>query len=220
MPSFGISAFLRIVHMNPRPQRSELRRRLTPREGGYDFHSSLRRLAYRLLVDGESLENILAATGAIVQEPERRSAQTGLRNLIAWRTVNPGPILRFEPVTFRSPSETFGVTFTPNFGLLVEGQSVAVHVWNTAVPRLEPRLVRAVLSLFVDAYHSSDNPPDDLAILCLRTMRLIRLGNVADVAPLGLLIASSIDGIFREVERELREPPPGPFDQPPAPPIE
>jgi hypothetical protein len=115
MPSFGISAFLRIVHMNPRPQRSELRRRFTPREGGYDFHSSLRRLAHRLLVEGESFENVLTATAAI---------------------------------------------------------------------------------------------------LCLRTMRLIRLGNAAEVAPLGLLIARSIDGIFREVEREVREPSPGPTDQP------
>jgi hypothetical protein len=165
MPSFGISAFLRIVHMNPRPQRSELRRRFTPREGGYDFHSSLRRLAHRLLVEGESFENVLTATAAIAQEPERRSAQTGLRQLIAWRTVNLGPVLRFEPATVQSPGDTFRVTFTPNFGLMIEGQSVAVHVWNTTLPRLEPRLVRAVLSLFVNTYRSSGTPPEDLAVL-------------------------------------------------------
>lgn len=203
--------------MNPRPQRSELRRRFTPREGGYDFHSSLRRLAHRLLVEGESLENVLAATAAIAQEPERRSAQTGLRQLVAWRTMNPGPVLRFESATVQSPGETFRVTFTPNVGLLVDGQSVAVHVWNTTMPRLEPRLVRAVLSLFVDSYRSSENPPEDLAVLCLRTMRLIRLGNALEVAPLGLLIARGIDGIFQEVEREIREPLPGQIDQPPAP---
>lgn len=39
MPVFGISALLRIVRMQPRPQRSELRRRFVPRKGGYEVTS-------------------------------------------------------------------------------------------------------------------------------------------------------------------------------------
>ena len=218
MPSFGISAFLRIVHMNPRPQRTELRRRLTPREGGYDFHNSLRRLAYRMMVEGEPLASLLLATAAISQEPERRSAHAGLQRLDSWRVANPGTISTFEAVTVRSPGQAFSVRFTPNFGLQVGGQPVAVHVWNTTSPRLELRLVRAVLSLFEDAYRDTVSPPSDLAVLCLRTMRLIRLGDAVEVASLGQLIATNIDGIFREIESELREPPAAPGDRPLAPP--
>lgn len=116
MPSFGISAFLRIVHMNERPQRTELRRRTVPREGGYDFHSSLRRLC-RCLMDGEPLESLLTATFAIAQPPERQSAQLGLQRLNAWRILNPGEVLEVPAISVRSPGETFSVKFTPNFGL-------------------------------------------------------------------------------------------------------
>ncbi|TSE05927.1 hypothetical protein C1D09_021600 [Mesorhizobium intechi] len=219
MPSFGISAFLRIVHMNDRPQRTELRRRSAPREGGYDFHSSLRRLCRRL-VAGEPLENLLAATLAIAQPPERRSAQLGLKRLNAWRILNPGAVLECHAVTVRSPGETFSVNFTPNFGLRVEDQAVAIHVWNTAAPRLEQRLVRAVLSTIQPTYHAADNGPDDIAVLCLRTMRLIRLGNASDVADLGRVMFANVDGIFREIAAASGEAPPAPGDHPAPPPGE
>ena len=216
MPTFGISAFLRVVHMNPRPQRSELRRRLTPGGKPYDFHGSLRRLAKRLMVDGEPLEDVIARTAEIVQEPERLSAQVGLRRLDEWRSVNPGDLLEFDDVTYRSPGNRFGVKFTANYGIEIEGQSVAIHLWNTTRPRLEQRLVRATLSLFEDRYGESRNPPDDIAVLCLRTLRLIRLGNSADVRGLGQLIVSDFDAILADLEREDRAP--RPEDQPPAPP--
>ncbi|TIO47143.1 MAG: hypothetical protein E5X80_33905 [Mesorhizobium sp.] len=219
MPSFGISALLRIIHMNDRPQRTELRRRFTPREGGYDFHASLRRFCQRLMA-GEPLNVLLAATSTISQGPERRSAQLGLQQLAVWRDQNPGVVMEFSPVTVRSPGETFSVTFTPNFGLQDEGRSLAIHVWNTATPRLDPRLVRAVLSSVQPAYRAVDNGPDDIAVLCLRTMRLIRLGDASDVAELGRLIFAGIDGIFQEMAAALREPRPTPEDRPTLPPGE
>ncbi|TIT62992.1 MAG: hypothetical protein E5W90_28400 [Mesorhizobium sp.] len=219
MPSFGTSAFLRVVHMNDRPQRTELRRRSTPREGGYDFHSSLRRLSQRLM-SGEPLQDLLAATLAISKLPERQSAQLGLRRLATWRAQNPGPILEFPSAIMRSPEARFSVTFTPNFGLRIADRSVAIHVWNTAEPRLDVRLVRAVLSSFQPAYRAVESSPNDIAVLCLRTMRLICLGDASDVAELGRLIFANVDGIFREISADLEEPPPAPGDHPPPPPGE
>lgn len=217
MPAFGISAFLRVVHMNVRPQRTELRRRSVPRDGGYDFHSSLRRLSQRLM-SGEPLQEVLAATLAIAQLPERQSAQLGLQRLGTWRVQNPGPVLEFPAAMIRSPEARFSVTFTPNFGLRIADRSVAIHVWNTAEPRLDVRLVRAVLSSFQPVYRVADRSPDDIAVLCLRTMRLIRLGEASDVAELGRLIFASIDGIFREIAGDLGEPPSAPGDHPTPPP--
>lgn len=215
MPNFGISAFLRIIHMNERPQRTELRRRFTPRESGYDFHSSLRRLSQRLMA-GESLADLLEATHAIAQSPERRSAQLGLQRLESWRAQNPGAALEIAPVTVPSPEARFSVTFTPNFGLRIADRSVAIHVWNTAEPRLDERLVRAILSSFQPGYRAVANSPDDIAVLCLRTMRLIRLGDASEVAGLGQLIFANIDSIFREIEA-TREGPRPPSEERPAP---
>lgn len=219
MPAFGISAFLRVVHMNVRPQRTELRRRSVPRDGGYDFHSSLRRLSRRLM-SGEALQDVLAATLAIAKLSERQSAQLGLRRLAIWRSQNSGPVLEFPPATMRSPEARFSVSFTPNFGLRIADRSVAIHVWNTAEPRLDIRLVRGLLSSFLPAYRTAANSPDDIAVLCLRTMRLIRLGDASDVAELGRLIFANIDGIFREIAADLGEPPPAPGDHPAPPPGE
>ncbi|RUU94188.1 hypothetical protein EOB36_34180, partial [Mesorhizobium sp. M6A.T.Cr.TU.017.01.1.1] len=64
----------------------------------------------------------------------------------------------------------------------------------------------------------ANNPPDDIAVLCLRTMRLVRLGNALEVAELGRLIFANIDGIFREIAADLGEPPPAPEDHPAPPP--
>ena len=215
MPVFGMSAFLRIVHLNPRPQRTELRKRLRPSGKPYDFHSSLRRLAQSLMVHGETLEGVLARASEITQEPERLSAQVGLRRLDEWRRDHPAELLDFDDVTYRSPGGRFGVKFTANYGMEIGGQSVAIHLWNTTRPRLEERLVRATLSLFVDGYRETRNPPDDLAVLCLRTLRLIRLGNPTDVRELGRLIVADVDSTFADLEREERPPRPG--EQPPAP---
>ncbi|TPI13565.1 hypothetical protein FJW10_26290 [Mesorhizobium sp. B4-1-1] len=219
MPAFGISAFLRIVHMNARPQLTELYRRSTPKKGGYDFHNSLRRLS-QLLMSGESLENVLAAAMTIVQPPERQSAQLGLRRLATWRAQNPGAILDIAPVTVQSPEARFSVTFTPNFGLRIADSFVAIHVWNTVKPRLEERLVRAILSSFQPAYRATASSPDDIAVLCLRTMRPIRLGDASDVAGLGQLIFANIDSIFRDIAATREGPRPASEDRPTPPPGE
>ncbi len=109
-------------------------------------------------------------------------------------------------------------TYTPNFGIEIEGKAIAIHVWNTSPPRLEPRLVRAVLSLFAEPYRNVVNPPDDFGVLCLRTMRLIRLGDSSDIAGLGRFIAARIDEIFRRIAEETRDAPTAPGDRPTPPP--
>lgn len=218
MTTFGISAFLRILHLNARPQRTELRRRFTPREGGYDFHGNMRRHAHLMMLGGTGLEATIAATTTISREAERNSAQQALRRLHEWRTDNPGEISTFDQVTWKSPEGRFAVTFRPNFGLRIGSETAGIHLWNTALPRLESRLVRGVLSLFVDSYRGMKKQPDDLAVLCLRTMRLIRLADASEVTEIGQLIAARVDQIFAELEREDRLPPAPLGDRPPAPP--
>ncbi|WP_206625671.1 hypothetical protein, partial [Mesorhizobium sp. M7A.F.Ca.US.001.02.1.1] len=81
-------------------------------------------------------------------------------------------------------------------------------------------MARAVLSSFPPVYQTANNSPDDIAVLCLRTMRFIRLGDASDVVELGRLIFANIDGIFREITADLGEPPPAPGEHPTPPPGE
>ncbi len=215
MPNFGISAFLRIVHMNVRPQRTELRKRSEPRDGGgYDFHNSLRRLANRMIIEGVPLDEVLADAALIVKEAERNSARQGLRRLSAWSAENAGEILNFQSVSVQSPDRRFSVTYKPNFGLRFGREAIAIHIWNTARPRLENRIVRAVLSQFAESYRDAETAPDDIAVLCLRTMRLIRLGNSAEFADLGRLIMTHTDQTLAEIASDDGHPPVPPDDRP------
>jgi len=75
MPTFGLSAFLKLICLNERPGRTQMRARLSPSTGGYDFHRSLRLRAHRYLVDGQSMEDIVASIAEIVRAPEQASAR-------------------------------------------------------------------------------------------------------------------------------------------------
>jgi len=207
MPNFGFSAFLKLICLNARPSRSEVRRRLGPSESGYDFHRSLRLRANRYLVGGVPIEEVMASVDEIVRAPEQASARAGLERLDEWRRAHPGPILSYPPATYESPGGLYKVTFTSDFGLSLRGQGVAIHVWNTAQPDLVPRLVYAALSLIAPEYDGSDNPPDDIAVLSLPEMRLYRLSEAGRYATLGAGVGARIEELIRDVQDEIDQPP-------------
>jgi len=215
MPTFGFSAFLKLICLNERPGRSHMRARLSPSTGGYDFHRSLRLRAHRHLIDGEPMEEVVASTAEIVRAPEQLSARVGLERLDQWRREHPGAIVAFAPVTYESPAELFKIVFTPDFGVRLGREAVAVHLWNTAKPMLAPRMAYAALSLFASLYAATDNPPDDIAVLSLREPRLYRLSEAGRFAGLGVSLASRIEDMLRDVRDELGLP--LPEDRPGAP---
>jgi hypothetical protein len=206
MPTFGLSAFLKLICLNERPGRTQMRARLSSSSGGYDFHRSLRLRAHRYLVDREPLEDILATIDEIVRTPERTSAQVGLERLDQWRRENPGAIIPYSPVTYESPASLFKVTFMPDFGSELGGVGTAVHLWNTATPALTPRMVYAALSLFEPLYAAVENGPNDIAVLSLPGRRLYRLSEAGRYAGLGASLASRIEDLLRDVRDELGLP--------------
>lgn len=208
MPTFGLSAFLKLICLNARPGRTQMRTRLSPSTGGYDFHRSLRLRAHRYLVEGEPMEHVVGSISDIARAPEQASARIGLQRLEEWRRAQPGAIIPFAPMTYESPAGLFKVTFTADFGVRIGRESVAVHLWNTAAPELAPRMVYAALSMFPPLYATIDNPPDDIAVLSLREPRLYRLSEAGRYAGLGAGLADRIEEMLRDVTQELGLPPP------------
>ena len=215
MPTFGFSAFLKLICSNERPGRSQMRARLSPSTGGYDFHRSLRLRARRHLVDGEPMEDVVTSIAEIIRAPEQLSARVGLERLEQWQREHPGAIMPFAPVAYESPAGLFKVMFTPDFGVRIGRDPVAVHLWNTAKPTLAPRMVYAALSLFASVYAATDNPPDDIAVLSLREPRLYRLVEAGRYAGLGASLAGRIEDMLRDVSNELGLPPPEERPDPP-----
>lgn len=208
MMTFGFSAFVKLVASNERPQRTALRQRLLGGSaGGYDFHRSLKRLGRRFLVHGEALDSVLAAARKISRPPEQRSAVTGIERLAEWRGEVGGEIEDYQAVSYESPSGLFRVNYTPDFGIRLDRQGIAAHIWNTAKPDLNPRAVYGALSLFTDAYAEITGAPDDLALLSLREPRLYRLSEAGIYRGLGASIAERIEDIIRQEHSDLGLPP-------------
>ena len=206
MPTFGFSAFLKLICLNDRPRRTLVRQRLLPAGESYDFHRSLRLRAQRYLVDGERMEDVAASVREIVRAPEQNSARIGLERLEMWRRRHPGPIISFPSTTYESPRGIFKVTFTPDFGVRIGGNKVAIHIWNTAQPRLSRQTVYAALSLFKPLYAEADNGPDDLAVLSLPEHQLYRLSAAGLYTDQGAGLAVRIEELFREVREDMGLP--------------
>ena len=183
-----------------------MRDRLQPSSDAYDFHRSLRLRANRFLVRGESMEAIIESIAAIVKAAEQNSVRTGLSVLTEWRRKNPGEIIEFPSAILESPTGSFRVNFTPDFGMLSRGKRTAVHIWNTKRPDFNRRLAYAAMSLFPPVYAGMPGAPEDLAILSLRDGELYQLSSAVDHSRLGAAILASIDALTQSVSEELGLP--------------
>jgi hypothetical protein len=215
VPTFGFSAFLKMLSLSVRRQRSEMRARLSPSEGGYDFHRAFRRLAHRHLSEGEYLGQLLREAAAITNPAEARSATSALKYLEAWRFRNSGELVSFQPKIYDSPNGRFKVRYAPDFGVTIGGVRVAVHVWNTKRPDLDVRMAHAALSLIADLYDDGSGEQPDLAVLSIPDNRLIRLSDVPDQSVLAGRVVAAFEALIEEIDEEIRQAPslPG-ADQP------
>ena len=212
MITFGFSAFLKVLSLNDKSQRSEITTRLgPPSSGGYDFHKSLRSHARRYLVDGEPMTDVIASAGKIVRLPERQSATLALQRLELWRAVTPGDVLHFAPVVFESPRHLFKVKFEPDFGLWIGGKATALHLWNTKHPKLAPGMTYAALSLVARAFETQEGAPEDVGVLSIREPpTAYLLSEVSDRSGIAALIVEQME----EIIQGTTPPPPPPEDRP------
>ncbi len=203
MPTFGFSAYLKLISLNEKPRGTAIRGRVAGGGGGYDFHRSMKREAGRMLSEDGSLEEVLLSLQAIKRAPERLSATQALKRLAEWRQGNPGELLSFKPATYGHSSGLFKVTFTPDFGVRLGRNTTAVHIWNTAQPALNARTVYTALSLFPKIYE--DRPiPEDFALLSLREPQLFLLSEAGRYADLGESAAEKVAEGFRKAIEDLR----------------
>lgn len=215
MPTFGFSAFLKMLSLNPRPQRTEMKNRLLPSSGGgYDFHRQFRLLAHRYLSKGEALTDLFAETESYGDAAEGRQAREALEFLEEWRETFTGPVFSFEPRTWESPRGIFKVRYTADFGIEIDGVRVAVHIWKTQRPSLDPRMTYVALSLFSELYVDHQDGPQDFAVLSVLDGRLYRLSDIQDQGVFAERVARFIENLIEDVIDEISRRSPPPNDQP------
>ena len=190
--------------LSDRRQRSELCKRLTGRGGGYDFHRSLKRICSQYSSGLINLSQALDLAETISRLPERRSARSGLEAYVRWRS---GTIdhQSFPQSIYESPARRFKVTFTPDFAHRVGGRLTAAHIWNTASPPLNFRMCYLALHFAADGYVDVVQPPQDLAVLDLRSQYLVRLSEATLTLETAHAFASRLDELISDVEQEIDE---------------
>ncbi|MBJ7579376.1 hypothetical protein JHC09_15995 [Devosia sp. MC532] len=178
MTNFGFSAFLKVVHLNERPQLSEIRKRFAPSGGGYDFHKRLRALCSDFCLGKVPVSTILEQIKEIKKPAERASALTGITALNRWIDGRSMNFIELPEARYTSADGLYSVIFKPNFGVVSEGGTVAVHLWNTIKPSLDEEMVKACLAPFVSPMR--EHGCVSVALLSLRNGSMY---NVADETP-------------------------------------
>jgi hypothetical protein len=206
MTAFGFSAFLKLIHLNERPKRTELRKRLRGQPGrGYDYHRSLRILSKRLMVEKVSLAEVLIDAEDIKKPAERSSAKSGVKMLDEWRKLGVADAAAAEQITVESPSGRYRVNYRPDFRANIAGVTTLVHVWNTMRPDLDSRLVCAALAPFLD--DAQEQGVQALAVLSLRDGELYTLRAKEPHMALATLVFASIERLIEQLGDEDRRPP-------------
>lgn len=167
MIGFGTSAYLKVLGLNPKPRSSEIRRRLSPSNGGYDFHKTMRRIVPRVVSGAINAHEGEIEFQRITKTPEREAAQKALETLREWQNGREIRIDGLVEATTVSRSNLFSVKFSPDFWMMNEGKKTLVHLWNTQKPQITYREVVGALGLFAEKYENQN-----LAVLCLRSVQL------------------------------------------------
>jgi hypothetical protein len=173
MTTFGTSAYLKLLALNPRPRDTEIRKRLRPQKGGYDFHKTMRRIVTEYASGTIDWARTEARLKAIKKPAERQSATSAAAALVHWADGRSIRLLHDSELHASSPNGIYSVRFLPDFEIDLDGTATRVHIWNTIKPDIKLREAIGTLGLFVP-----QNAPRSIGILSLRSGELFLPTNV------------------------------------------
>jgi hypothetical protein len=204
MTTFGTSAYLKLLALNPQPRDTELRKRLLPSDSsGYDFHRAMRRIATEFASGVADWPATKARVKAIKNPAERTSAASAafaLRRWVDGRAIRLGGDWEQKA---RSPNDVFGMRFSPDFEIEITGVWTRVHIWKTKKPPITVREAIGALGHFV-----SGSEPRSVAILSLDKSELFTPADVEKSEQLARILALDIERRINRIstaEKQRRE---------------
>lgn len=198
MTTFGTSAYLKLLALNPQPRDSEIRKRIWPNDGsGYDFHKAMRRIATDFAGGIADWNTTKAKLKAIRKPEERKSATSAAFALKRWVADRPIRLTDSVEQKSASPNEMFSIRFTPDFEIDLDEVPTRVHIWNTKKPSIRIREAVGTLGHFV-----SEATPRSIAILSLRTGELFVPVDYSSSRELARILALDIEKRFTRISEE------------------
>lgn len=218
IPSFGFSAFLKIVCANEKPQKRAVKERHKPSKSGYDYHKNLRLRVQWLASSSHTAAQVISSLNDITKAPERASTHAGIKKFIEWQSHHKKEIQFCGPLTFRSPNGLFQVKYAPDFLTEIDGRLTAVHVWNTQ-EKLSRNLVVAMLTIVASNWDDTPERPDDFAVFSLRDGQFYNWSeHTEEHRKLGQKVMLHLENLCQIVRVELELPRAGEgITRPPSP---
>ncbi len=197
MTTFGTSAYLKLLALNPKPRDTEIRKRFVVSKRPYDFHKAMRKIVTEYASGGVDWTTTEARLNAIKKLPERNSATSAAHALAGW--INGRQIKPFGNAGFRasSPNGIYSVKFSPDFEIEIGGRSTSIHIWNTLKPPIKIREAIGMLGLFVP-----DQVPESLGVLSLRTGELFLPTDAKSARDLARILALDIEKRLKRIAEE------------------
>ncbi|MBO6725107.1 MAG: hypothetical protein JJ911_05530 [Rhizobiaceae bacterium] len=209
MTTFGTSAYLKLLALNPQPRDTEIRNRIWSTRGNpYDFHKAMRRTATAFAAGIDDWPSTRAKLKSIRKPAERISATAAVFALKRWVNDRPIRLLRGNERKIASPNEIFSVKFSPDFEIDLDGVLTQVHIWNTKKPTLRLREAIGMLGLFC-----ASETPSSIAVVSLRTSELFLPTNYESARDLARILAIDVERRFTRIAEERRERRPRPPEE-------
>lgn len=204
IPTFGFSAFIGVLSLNERPQRTKIKNRISPnKKSGRDFHTPFRQAAHKLVLRGASLDEIVASMQNIKQDAKRTSAINGIKRLSGWQALQTRQAMEFGAAIYQSPNAVFRIRYEPDFGLDIDGRHTAIHIWNNKA-EINPTFTFAALTFLRNGYASLRGGPDDWAVLSTKDLTLYRHSETTENhVTLANLLADKLEKTFVNVRSEI-----------------
>ncbi|WP_288429866.1 hypothetical protein [uncultured Agrobacterium sp.] len=204
--TFGFSAFLRLLDANERPQKTSIKQRHVPSDGGHDFHRSFHTSIRRMLTGKSTFKEEIKAAQNIKQAPERRSAKIGIVRFLRWYLALSTKGAIYPAVTLTSPQGFFRVKFDPDCIVNLNGRRTAVHVWNSN-EKINSDYALAALSLVAAKFPLTLDRPDDFAVLSLKSGDIYKWSDAnKEHRNLALHLMTHLDRVFTIVRSDLGLP--------------
>lgn len=188
MLNFGTSAYLKLLALKPKARDRELKKRLMPDGGGYDFHKAMRRIAVGYASGKYTKNELQSKIANITRDAERNAAAIAVPRFYEWLGGRPIHALDDAELRAESPSGHFSVKFSPDFEIEHGGKSIHVHLWNTANPKIDERDVIGTMGLF-----AQQNIFYSLGILSLQSLDFFVINDIKSSQTISALIASQIE---------------------------
>lgn len=203
MPTFGVAAFLKLASLNPKPQKTEMRKRLNGSGGGgYDFHRRLKLASGKHVAAGHALLDLIEEAKTIEPLPERKAMVAGLTKLGLWCSKVGGKGFKPAAKIYESPRGLFKIAFQPEFGVEVDGKRMAFHIWNTKKPDLDPAAAYAALAIMAKLYSEDDDCPDDFGIVSLHEPKAYLLSDAAAARVASASLVARIEELMLDIGDE------------------